>query len=436
MHLSEVEFKRKFSFSPYKDMSIPLAEMSFAKDFVNDTRGDLYPVIEKDGQCIESVLENRYTVSGRVKRMICDFFPYGSYQLIADIKEGSVGFVFKIKSTEAAIEISREDMTYRDALGCDTVKLPDFASGGGEFTVSCRPGAFDIYILHNGRAEYFHTFSSEGFKASSYRSEFYGGYTSLSVNGEVTVKQVRGFIDNGISLADMRTVRYENGDVMIEDGKVYFTASVRLQAGSYQGVFSWIPGTMNFEMTGAVFYDSGDGKWCPDVAASMLYHRGKKKWLLWVCSFAHNHILAHAEFEGDARFGVNVIDVELMKEAENKNDPRIFSGFPGDEDPDFFYNEEEGRWYMAICRLQPEVRKYRYTFFTSEDPFTDYRYVGCGFEGEETGGSFVMWMTHTGGAAFCMVNETQSHRAAYIQVKAREEACSTPEKRERQTVSS
>ena len=389
MHLSDIEFKRKFSFSPYKDMKIPLATMTFAKDFVNDTRGDLYPALDKDAECKESILGNRYSVSGRVRRMFCDFFPYGSYQLFADIDSGAVGFTFNIKSAEAKLEITKEEILYRDDVGNGAVKLPEFAQGVGEFTVSCRPGAFDIYLLHNGRLEYFHTFISDSFISSDLHSEFSSGYVSLSVNGKAVIKEVSGFIDNGISLADMRTVRYENGDVMIEDGKVYFTASVRLQAGCYQGVFSWVPGTMTFEMTGAIFYDAGDGKWCNDVAASMLYHREKKKWLLWVCSFAHDHILAHAEFSGDVRFGVNVLDVELMKQTDNKNDPRIFSGFPGDEDPDFFFSEDEGKWYMAICRLQPGVRKYRYTFFKSDDPFEGYEYIGSGYEGEETGGSFV-----------------------------------------------
>ena len=31
----------------YKNMQIPLGEMNFLKDFVNDTRGDLYPIIKK-----------------------------------------------------------------------------------------------------------------------------------------------------------------------------------------------------------------------------------------------------------------------------------------------------------------------------------------------------------------------------------------------------
>ncbi|MBO5755526.1 MAG: hypothetical protein J6W28_04060 [Clostridia bacterium] len=49
------EFKRKFAISMYKNMGISLGEMSFLKDFVNHTRGDLYPLLEKSEGCTETV---------------------------------------------------------------------------------------------------------------------------------------------------------------------------------------------------------------------------------------------------------------------------------------------------------------------------------------------------------------------------------------------
>jgi hypothetical protein len=187
----------------------------------------------------------------------------------------------------------------------------------------------------------------------------------------------------------MRPIRYENGAVMIEGGKVYFTASIRMEAGCYQGIFSWVPGTAEIALTGALFYDSGDGKWENDVAASLLYHREQKRWLLWVCSFAHDHILGHADFAGDVRFGVNVVDITLMEPAD-ENAPRdSFLGFSADEDPDFFYDEETKKWRMAICRAESLGGKYRYFFFSSDAPFSGYTFDGMGFPGCETGGSFV-----------------------------------------------
>ena len=44
---------------------------------------------------------------------------------------------------------------------------------------------------------------------------------------------------------------------------------------------------------------------------------------------------------------------------------------------------------MAICRSDPETGRYRYFFFQSAEPFANYRFIGKGMPGSETGGSFV-----------------------------------------------
>ncbi|MBR6738450.1 MAG: hypothetical protein IKL99_02135, partial [Oscillospiraceae bacterium] len=183
--------------------------------------------------------------------------------------------------------------------------------------------------------------------------------------------------------------KYENGEILLEQGKIYFTASVRMQEGSFQGMFSWIPGTAELDMTGAVFYDCGDGKWRNYIAPVILYHREKKVCYLWVCAFSHGHIPAHAILEGDPRFGVNIVDVKLLENANEDDFSTSFLGFEGDEDPDFYYNEQEQKWYMSICRLDPSTRAYRYHFFCSDHPFDGYVCIGKGFAGAETGGSFV-----------------------------------------------
>jgi len=85
MDFSNIIFKRKFGMTMYKDQKIALGKMSFAKDFVNDRRGDLYPVMEKSVDCSEKVECNQYIVeSGTVSRMVFRFFPYASYEMTAE----------------------------------------------------------------------------------------------------------------------------------------------------------------------------------------------------------------------------------------------------------------------------------------------------------------------------------------------------------------
>lgn len=89
------EFKRKFSLSMYKNLKIKLGEMSLSKDFVNDTRGDLYPVMHKSPDCVECVENNCYVIkSGTAKRLFCQFFPFASYEITCRSVNGEVGFAF------------------------------------------------------------------------------------------------------------------------------------------------------------------------------------------------------------------------------------------------------------------------------------------------------------------------------------------------------
>ena len=99
------EFKRKFATSMYKNMGISLGEMCFLKDFVNDTRGDLYPLTEKSPDCVETVSENRYRIfGGSAERVFCQFFPFATYEAEFNLGSGKIGFSFRLPSTEATID--------------------------------------------------------------------------------------------------------------------------------------------------------------------------------------------------------------------------------------------------------------------------------------------------------------------------------------------
>ena len=384
-------FKRKFAFSMYKDLRLSLGRMTFAKDFVNDTRGNLYPVLEKSADCCENVQHNRYQVaSGEVRRWFCQFFPFASYELSATVQNGCAGFVFQLPDDQQAqILLERSKVVFRAGKEEASVPVPAEAGVVPVLLVTCRPGAFDVYFNINGRPEFCTTFSAPEFKKSRYFQTFSNSGVSLLVRSDVCVKSVESFIDNGISIADIRPVRYEDGTVMVENGKIFLSVTIRQEAGGYQGILSWVPGTAEFELTGALFYDCGDGMWAGDVAASILFHRQRKEWLLWMTAFSHGHILGYGTMTGDPRFGVNVADVKLMDKAPESAPNEYFGGFTNDEDPDFYYDADCGKWRMAICRARNSG--YRYFFFESDDPFTGYRFIGKGIKEEaaETGGSFV-----------------------------------------------
>ena len=384
-----MNFNRVFSMSMYKSMRIRLGEMSFQKDFINNTRGDLYPVIQKSEDCRESVVGGRFLLQGGViERLLCRFFPFASYEVCFEELAGDVGFGFCLPDATAYLTTDGKRICFACGERRECVDLPEQLRGSTTMIVSCRPRAFDVYFRQADRVEYAHTVYEERFGDSNRYDAFANAYVHLFAAGKVVVKDVLSYLDNGISIADIRPIKYENGDVMLEQGKMYFTASIRMHEGAFQGVFSWIPGTAEFSMTGAMFYDCGDGYWRNYLAPVIIHHRQKGLWYVFVSSFEHRHVLAYGSFAGDPRFGVNVVDVRLMEEAK-AGEISDFVGFRGDEDPDLMYDAENGRWLLAICRIDPTTDSYVYVFFESAEPFAGYRYIGKGMSGAETGGSFV-----------------------------------------------
>lgn len=388
MSVHDLTWHRLFSRSCSKDWKLPLCEMTFFKDFVNDDRGDLYPLLCKSDDCGEVVLANTYRVyQGTARRLLGQYFPYATYEISFCTRTGECGFVFEIPGSSIQITAGQK-LVFREGGKEESVDLPCIQDAH-TLLVSCRKDFFDIYLRQDGEAVFLHTFRAEGFADCICQSVFQRGHVSVHVQGYVTVTAASGYIDCGVAQADLRPVRWENGDVLHENGKVYLTFTVRMQENGFQGILSWVPGTSRIEFTGALFFDSGDGKWRNYLASCLLCNRKDGKWYLWVSAFENQVRLAYGKFEGDPRFGVNVADVTVMPAAAEGDSYQDFVGFYADEDPDFYYNEEENKWYLAICRMDPNTRNYRYAFFTSDDPFTGYQYIGCGKDGAETGGSFV-----------------------------------------------
>ena len=149
------QFKRKFSLSMYKNMQIPVAEMSFLKDFVHDVRGDLYPTVEISEDCVESVCGNRYKVSGgSAERVFCQFFPFATYEAEAESLCGEMGFVFRLPDLTASLTVDGSSLLYLCEDRREEIPLPESFA---ESSASCRRSgrnrrvAFRLSLLRQAR---------------------------------------------------------------------------------------------------------------------------------------------------------------------------------------------------------------------------------------------------------------------------------------------
>lgn len=439
--LIDKKFRRSFSVNFHKNLKYPLGEMSFYKDWVNNKRGDPYPLISRSEGVCETVLGGRYSVKseveGEVKRFVGAFFPYATYQMKVCQLNGRAGFEFNCRGGDGSdytpenapkVEILLEKNN--DGARVVFSKFTDGNSENGELslpdgvladnvqalTVTCRAIAFDIYVFDGTAERLVGVLNTPELVDIRCERNFSVTDALLSVslpeNGAFETDGVSFYMDSGVSQADIRPIKYEDGSPAVENGRVYLTASARYEAGAYQAVLSWNPTSEDFRLEGAIFYDCGDGAWCSDVAASVIYDRTKDKWLIWYCSFSHGHILAHAESYSDIRHGITVLDTVRMESetvlydgnADSEtalgaggekygksvlSDDRLFFAKSGDEDPDMIYDKESGKWLLIICRHHSESKGYRYFLYESDDPFTGYVFKDMASVGVNTGGSLV-----------------------------------------------
>ncbi len=461
----DMKFRRKFSVNPYKTLQMKLGEMSFYKDWLNTDRGDPYPVTERagDGVLAETTADGRLTVknasdkTAAQARLLGQHFPYANYEVvIRTLDSASAGFRIAVAPGDRCAYTEENAPALRVSLvHCgDGVRIAHelFVGGvscgvhveetvypfvsGMSLILACRGRFFDVYLRDDKKPEPRLTLDLPEFADITLYGTFVNAAASLWYEAEpggcFCAESAEFYLDGGVSHADMKPVRYEDGMPILSDGKLFMTMSSRLEAGGFQSVISWNPSTCEFKMEGAIFFDCGDDRWCADVASSLLFNRYTNEWYLWACSFSHGHILCHGTSIADLRYGINVLDVELMEcektetagddalrlQSGNANsfhadlsDDRLWLGKSGDEDPDFVYDRERDKWYMTICRPVKEDGKnhYRYFLFESDQPFSGYTYLDNTLTGANTGGSIV----RVGGKYYFVCGSNFHVRAQY-----------------------
>lgn len=144
---------------------------------------------------------------------------------------------------------------------------------------------------------------------------------------------------NQIGMADYRPIKYEDGSIMQEDGKVFICATVR-GAGinsAYQGVFKVDPSTAHVEMIGALFNLRNTSVPYNDNAGNVIYDRNEHKWLIMFIGHSDDGTGTRYAWQGetntDPRYGVHNIKTQRM----------IYTDGAYREDIDFIYYN--GKWY-------------------------------------------------------------------------------------------
>lgn len=392
MNFNNVVFRRLFSLNLKKKLRIKLAEMSLENDFTVTDRGNLYPVITIGEGTRETIINGVYSVSGCLRRLMCEHFPFAEYGFSLRKLSGKAGFSFLNKGNDALIDVYVEstDGAFRAAYsvnGKAVAEIIDIPRNAESISFGTRGESVDVYYTVNGHFTQAGTFDIPlPGDACSYPFPFKALFFCDA--DEFETDGICAYLDNGVALADMKPVRYTDGSLLRLEGKVYFTMSSRAGTGGYQSVISWLPFTSEFRLEGVIFFDvGGKGKISGDIASCVLYDRENSEFLIWMCAFSSGHILGCGRTDGDILHSVSIVDITLMEQKAGSSETGFYA-LEGDEDPDFYYDSEKKKWFLSICRIREIAgrRTYSYVKFISDNPFTGYSFYCATGNTGETGG--------------------------------------------------
>lgn len=120
---------------------------------------------------------------------------------------------------------------------------------------------------------------------------------------------------------DPTIVTYRDGAPMIEDGKLYFTATIGMSGSesSYQGVFCVDVSSYEVEFTGALYSESVSGKSFNDHAGHLMYDENRDKWFIFFSGWGtmdngpDSDLYSYVgESDNDLRFGVHTVETNRM----------------------------------------------------------------------------------------------------------------------------
>jgi hypothetical protein len=199
-------------------------------------------------------------------------------------------------------------------------------------------------------------------------------------NGAVRISHVESALSTGVGLADIRAITYENGEPILEDGRLWYTMSIRGRELPHhlQGIFSMNPTVFDLKLEGIVVFDRNDGLLRNEIASHIFYDRRSETWRGITTGFSafadpdeEKQLLA-IESNRDPRFGFSVMKAEPF-------------GIVGDvEDPHILYDKEDNKWRMFTCK---NISGYKGIMLESEHWNRGYKRIAGPVEHNSTGTS-------------------------------------------------
>jgi hypothetical protein len=210
----------------------------------------------------------------------------------------------------------------------------------------------------------------------SFQSNFYFSMKK----GALAIGKIESALSPGMGLADIRAITYEDGEPLLDQGRLWYTMSIRGRALPHhiQGVFSLNPTVFDLRFEGVILFDRNDGLLRNEIASHIFYDRTEKCW--------------HGLTTGFSAYA-NPEEKKQLLAVESKTDPRFgFSvmqatpfGMVGDfEDPHILFDSEAQKWRMLTCE---NVNGYKAIMLESDEWNKNYQRIAGPVKNNSTGTS-------------------------------------------------
>ena len=346
----------------------------------------------------EDLLAVRSESESRTAVWFGGFNPFATYtiDLAAFVGEGDLGFEFSPadKSAQffvnigykegfiddAVLKITREGKTVIEKSIATNFRKRHITTGtivlqmlGSGLNLYLQSKGLPLVIGQSDFNQYLDLRKKECI--SSFQSSLYLHLKS----GEITVRSAKSMLGPGMGLADIRAITYEDGAPLLNQGRLWYTMSIRGRALPHhlQGVFSMDPTVFDIKLEGVVVFDRSDGLLRNEIASHIFYDRKESVWRGLTTGFSayanpgkEKKQLLTIESRRDPRFGFSVMQATPF-------------GMVGDiEDPHLLFDEEAGKWRMLTCENRSG---YKAIMLESDHWDRDYQLIAGPVEHNSTG---------------------------------------------------
>lgn len=180
-------------------------------------------------------------------------------------------------------------------------------------------------------------------------------HTKLEAGATVAIEEMTSSLSPGCGQADIRAITRPNGDPLIDEGRLWFTMTVRGRGLPHpmQGVFSMNPSVFDLKFEGIIVFDMGDGMLRNELASHLFYDEASKEWRGWTVGFSaygndakgvQKSVLAVSSTR-DPRKGFSIMRAKAVGLPQGMH-----------EDPHGIYDAEAGKWRMLVAEHAGKFR--------------------------------------------------------------------------------